>query len=39
MADQALASSPLPLPRHYVDLPIYTPPMLFAMVDTEEEFD
>jgi hypothetical protein len=36
MADQ---SPPLAPPRHYVDLPVYTPPMLFAVVDTEEEFD
>jgi len=41
MADQAHTPSslPLPPPRHYVDLPVYTPPMLFAVVDTEEEFD
>src|SRR5262249_8225613 len=39
MADQPQASLPLAPPRHYVDLPVYTPPMLFAVVDTEEEFD
>jgi hypothetical protein len=36
MSDQQPA--PLPLPRQYVDLPAYTPPILFVVVDTEEEF-
>jgi hypothetical protein len=36
MADQASA---LPPPRQHVELPAYTPPMLFVVVDTEEEFE
>jgi len=37
MADHV--PQPLPPPRQYVDLPVYNPPVLFAVVDTEEEFD
>ncbi len=37
MADQPFA--PLAPPGHYVDLPADTPPMLFVVVDTEEEFE
>jgi hypothetical protein len=35
MADQPAPLSP---PHQYVDLPAYSPPILFAIVDTEEEF-
>jgi hypothetical protein len=39
MADvPASLAAPLAPPRQYVDLPAYTPPILFVVVDTEEEF-